>query len=69
MADPNLAVLIINSEYRHDLSQTETEGDKDYSSRRKTCEAISERLGIKWLKELTFKELEGMVLFLNGEWK
>jgi galactokinase len=58
LADPNLAVLIINSEYRHDLSQTSAEGDRDYSSRHKTCEAISHKLGIKWLKELTSSGLQ-----------
>ena len=58
--DPNLAVLIINSEYRHDLSQASAGGDKDYSSRRKTCEGISRKLGIKWLKDLKWDELQGM---------
>ena len=52
-------VLIINSEYRHNLAESDKKGDKDYSSRRKTCEAISEKLGVQWLRELSWEELEG----------
>ncbi|CAI8054260.1 Galactokinase [Geodia barretti] len=58
LTDPNLALLIINSEYRHDLSETSTEGDRDYSSRRRTCENISSTLGIKWLRDLNQTGLE-----------
>ena len=60
LADPDLAVLVVNSEYRHNLAQRETEGERDYSSRRKTCEAISKKLGVQWLRDVKWKELEGM---------
>ena len=59
LSDPNLAVLITNSEYRHTLAQSSTKGDRDYSSRRKMCEAISQKLGVQWLRDLKWKELEG----------
>lgn len=58
--DPNLAVLITNSEYQHNLAESSSEGDKDYSSRRKTCEAISRKLGVQWLRDLKWEELEGV---------
>jgi galactokinase len=58
LADPDLAVLVVNSEYRHNLAERETEGERDYSSRRKTCEAISKKLGVQWLRDVKWKELE-----------
>ena len=50
-------MLVVNSEYRHNLAQRETEGERDYSSRRKTCEAISKKLGVQWLRDVKWKEL------------
>ena len=61
LADPDLAVLVTNSEYRHNLAQGSPEEGGDYSSRRKTCEVISEKLGVRWLRDLKWKHLEGTV--------
>lgn len=51
--DPNVAILVINSNVKHQLEGSE------YSSRRKQCESVAKILGKKSLREATLDELNG----------
>lgn len=56
----NLAVLICNSNVRHELSHSE------YPTRRKQCAKALELMGLKSYKDATIKSLDGKyVLLLN----
>nr|CAB3248187.1 galactokinase-like [Phallusia mammillata] len=52
--DPNVTVLIANSNVRHELTGTE------YPSRRKQCFEAASILSVKTLREATLKSLEGL---------
>ena len=60
MNNPELAVLVTNSNYRHRLGEKGEEGaEKEYEKRRMTCESAARKLGKKLLRDLTLEELEG----------
>jgi galactokinase len=50
--DPNVAVLVINSNVKHELTGSE------YPERRASCEQAAKLLGVKTLREITPAELE-----------
>lgn len=52
MTDPNIAVLITNSNVRHELSGGE------YAERRGQCESAARKLNAKSLREVTLEQLE-----------
>ncbi|CAI8054258.1 Galactokinase [Geodia barretti] len=56
MKEPELVVLIANSNYRHSLGEGV---DKEYEKRRQTCEAVAKKLGRDMLRDLTLEDLEG----------
>ena len=58
LSDPNLTILIINSECEHCLANT-NQMEENYHGRRKMCEDISKKLGVRWLRGLSWRELEG----------
>jgi galactokinase len=51
--DPNLVILVTNTNVKHKLEGSE------YSSRRKQCEEVAKVLNKKSLREATLEELEG----------
>lgn len=55
MTNPELAVLVTNSNVRHELTGSE------YPTRRKQCETAAAALGKPSLREVTMAELEGRV--------
>lgn len=60
MNNPELAVLVANSNYRHRLGEKGDQGaDKEYEKRRRTCESAARKLGKEVLKDVTLEELEG----------
>ena len=56
MTNPDLVVLVTNSNVRHELTGSE------YPTRRKQCETAAAALGKPSLREVTIAELEGRVL-------
>ena len=72
MKDPEMAVLVTNSNYRHRLGENGEEGaDKEYEKRRRTCEAAAKKLGKELLRDVTLEELEGQhthTRFLSLGW-
>jgi galactokinase len=50
--DPNVAVLVINSNVKHELTGSE------YPERRAACEEAARRLGVKALRDISSSELE-----------
>jgi len=50
--DPGIAVLIINSNVKHELTGGE------YSERRNQCEQVAEHLGVSALRDATLEQLE-----------
>ena len=52
MADPGVTVLIINTNIRHKLAESE------YSKRRAQCEEAAKALGVTALRDATLKDLE-----------
>lgn len=50
--DPDISVLVINSNVKHQLEGSE------YSSRRKQCEDVSRVIGKKSLRDVTMQDLE-----------
>ncbi len=52
MADPSIAVLIINSNVKHALTGGE------YAQRRSQCESAAEKLGVKALRDANLRQLE-----------
>ena len=56
MKDPEMVVLVTNSNYRHSLGEGV---DKEYEKRRQTCESAAKKLGKDLLRDLTLEELEG----------
>lgn len=55
MADPSIAVLIINSNVKHELTGGE------YAQRRAECEAAARMLGVKALRDATMKQLDAAI--------
>lgn len=53
MKDPNVVVMVTNSNVRHTLTGSE------YPSRRKHCEKAAEILGKKSLRDATMADVEG----------
>ena len=53
LSDPNLAVVVINSNVKHKLSESE------YPKRRKRCEDSAKILGVKSLRDASMTLLEG----------
>ena len=67
MKEPELVVLIANSNYRHSLGEGV---DKEYEKRRQTCEAVAKKLGRDMLRDLTLEDLEGQSVYtVIGNWK
>ena len=56
MKNPDLVILVTNSNVRHELTGSE------YPTRRKQCETAAAALGKPSLREVTMAELEGRVL-------
>lgn len=54
MKDPDLVILITNSNVKHELTGSE------YPLRRKHCEEAAKAMGKKSLREATMSELEGI---------
>uniref|UniRef100_V9KSJ0 Galactokinase-like protein n=1 Tax=Callorhinchus milii TaxID=7868 RepID=V9KSJ0_CALMI len=61
LTDPNLVVLITNSNVRHTLSGSE------YSTRRSQCEAAAKALGKESLRCATMADLEALKASLDAE--
>ena len=55
LSDPNVAVVVINSNVKHKLSESE------YPKRRKRCEDTAKILGVKSLRDASMALLEGKV--------
>jgi galactokinase len=55
LSDPNVAVVVINSNVKHNLS------DSEYPKRRKRCEDAAKILGVKSLRDASMSLLEGKV--------
>ena len=53
LSDPNIAVVVINSNVKHNLS------DSEYPKRRKRCEDAAKILGVKSLRDASISLLEG----------
>ncbi len=51
--DPNITVLIINSNVKHELSGGE------YAERRSKCESAAKKLGVKSLRDVSLEQLMG----------
>lgn len=56
MTNPDLVVLVTNSNVRHELTGSE------YPTRKKQCESAAATLGKPSLRETTMAELEGTYL-------
>lgn len=54
--NPDVAVLITNSNVRHELSSSE------YPARRRHCEEVAKAMGKKALRDVTMGELLGNLL-------
>lgn len=54
MNDPNVVVLVTNSNVKHELTGSE------YPTRKRQCEVAAQVMGKKSLREATMKDLEGM---------
>jgi galactokinase len=52
LADPDVVVLIINSNVRHELT------DGGFAARRRQCEEAARRLGVRALRDVTPEQLE-----------
>ena len=61
MDDPDVVVLITNSNVKHELSSSE------YPLRRKHCEDAATSLGKKSLREATMQELKGNALLFTSK--
>lgn len=57
MADPDLVVLITNSNVKHSLNGSE------YPTRRRQCEEAASALGKDSLRDVSIKDLEGRISF------
>ena len=55
MTNPDIVVLVTNSNVRHELTGSE------YPTRRKQCESAAKALGKPSLRDVTMAELEGSV--------
>lgn len=53
MNDPNVVVLVTNSNVKHELTGSE------YPTRKKQCEVAAKVMGKKSLREASMKDLEG----------
>lgn len=70
LADPNLVILITNSNVKHHLNGSE------YPTRRRQCEQAASILGKESLRDATMKDLEGKKsgfyflhsLFFSASW-
>jgi galactokinase len=56
LSDPNVAVVVINSNVKHNLS------DSEYPKRRERCEDAAKTLGLKSLRDASMSLLEGRFL-------
>jgi galactokinase len=56
-ASPNVTVLIVNSNVKHELAGGE------YAERRRQCESAARKLGVRSLRDATFAQLE-----IHREW-
>jgi galactokinase len=59
LSDPNVAIVITNSNVKHELVGTE------YSDRRKSCENAAKLLNKKSLRDVSLEELIGLDFILN----
>ena len=59
MTNPDLAVLVTNSNVRHELTGSE------YPTRRKQCETAAKTLRKPSLREVTMAELEGRIVLYS----
>ena len=59
LADPNLAILVVNSNVKHELQGTE------YSDRRDTCKQVAKLLGKASLRDATIEDLESKYRLQN----
>ena len=59
MTNPDLVVLVTNSNVRHELTGSE------YPTRRKQCESAAVALGKPSLREATLAGLEGTYFYMN----
>ena len=59
MTNPDLAVLVTNSNVRHELIGSE------YPTRRKQCETAAKTQGKPSLREVTMAELEGRIVLYS----
>ena len=70
LSDPDLVVLVTNSEYKHDLKPPE--GEKgEYEKRRDSCMSATRKFGRdpdknQFLKDISMEELEGCFLHRAG---
>lgn len=62
LSDPNLVVLITNSNVRHTLTGSE------YPTRRRQCEEAAKILGKASLREASMTDLEGVLFSKGGGW-
>lgn len=56
MTDPEVVVLVTNSNVKHELTGSE------YPTRRKQCETAAKVLGVSSLREATELDLEGALI-------
>jgi galactokinase len=56
--DPNVAILVVNSNVKHELEGTE------YSERRETCQKVAKILGKASLRDAALEDLESMMTFI-----
>ncbi|XP_052133029.1 galactokinase-like [Frankliniella occidentalis] len=62
LEDPELVVLVTNSNVKHELSGSE------YPTRRRQCEQAAQALGKKSLRDATVADLQGKFLFELASW-
>jgi len=59
LADPSIAVLVINTNVKHELSSS------GYADRRKSCERAAEALGLSSLREASLEKLNAVAASLD----
>ena len=57
--DPNVKIVIVNSNVRHELTGSE------YKTRRDECESVASHLGVKSLRFATRDNLNGTILLAH----
>lgn len=58
LVDPNVVVLVTNSNVKHNIESSE------YSTRRAQCEGSAKIIGVASLRDATEKQLEGWILLV-----